>query len=305
VDRIIDVHGHLGDILEPGGGELIPKRGVAKERVYDPVDLAERNLHAGSHALGKLLYRLGGRWVTRAERARNATATLENLTRSLDDAGISHAVALPVPPYVTFADLAAAAAQEPRVVPFTGVDYTHDEDPGPALAADVAGGARGLKLHPIIQNVPLTSPRTRAAVEAFAVHDRPVLFHCGISSYYLGADRVRQQPRYGAIPDAAALVRDFPRVRFIAGHAGLFEAREVMALLGGFPNASVDTSFQPVARVRELIATFGPERVLFASDWPYGNRPPALAIAKRACRGDRGLERRIFFENAAELLGLG
>jgi len=305
MDPIIDVHGHLGDILEPGGGALIAKLGVVKERVYDPIDIAERNLYAGARVLGKLLYRLGERWVTRAERARNATATLENLARSLDEAGISHAVALPVPPHVTFADLAAAAAVEPRVVPFTGVDYTRDETPGLGLDADVAAGARGLKLHPIIQNVPLTSPQTHAALETFAPHGLPVLFHCGITSYYLGADRVRQQPSYGAISDAAALARDFPDVRFIAGHAGVLEVGEVMERLAGLPNVSVDTSFQSVATVRELIAAFGSERVLFASDWPYGNRPPAVEIAKAACRGDRGLERRIFFENAAELLGVG
>ena len=302
--RIIDAHCHLGDILEPGGGGLIERRGVVKQRVFDPVDLAERALHAGPVPLGKLLYRLGGRWVTRAERARNATATLENLTRSLDDNGISDTVVLPVPPYVRYDDLARAAAKEPRLLPFTGVDYTQDVDPAPALDADVEAGARGLKLHPIIQNVPLTSPRTRAAVDAFERHGLPVLFHCGISSYYLGRARARQRPRNGAIPDAVALVRDFPQVNFIAGHAGLFEVRDVMKLLAGFPNVAVDTSFQSAATVRELIGAFGPERVLFASDWPYGNRSPALAIAKSACAGDVGLERRILFENAAERLKL-
>jgi predicted TIM-barrel fold metal-dependent hydrolase len=304
MDRIIDAHGHLGDILEPGGGALIAKTGVAKQRVFDPVDIVEGRLHAESVALGRLLYRLGRRWVTRAERARNAAATLENFARSLDQSGVSHAVALPIPPHVRFAELATAAAKEPRVVPFTGVDYTRDEAPGPGLDADVAAGARGLKLHPIIQNVRLTSPRTRTAVDAFSRHRLPVLFHCGISTYYLGSDRAREQPRYGAIRDAAALARDFPHVRFIAGHAGLFEVRDTLEQLGGLPNVSVDTSFQSVATVRELIATFGPERVLFASDWPFGNRRPAVAIAKAACGGDRGLERRIFFENAAELLGL-
>jgi predicted TIM-barrel fold metal-dependent hydrolase len=303
VDQIIDAHGHLGDILEPGGGALIEKIGVVKERVHDPVVISERRLHAGSVVLGKISYRLLGHRVTRAERARNATATLENLARSLDGTGIAHAVALPVPPYVTFADLAKAAAKEPRVVPFTGVDYTQTGDPGPALDAAVAAGARGLKLHPIIQNVPLTGPQTHAAVEAFACHDLPILFHCGISTYYLGKQRRRERPRYGAIRDAAALVRDFPQVRFIAGHAGLFEVRDAMKRLGGLPNVWVDTSFQSVATVRELVATFGPDKVLFASDWPFGERPPAVEIARAACRGDRGLERRIFFENAAELLG--
>jgi predicted TIM-barrel fold metal-dependent hydrolase len=150
--------------------------------------------------------------------------------------------------------------------------------------------------------VPLTSPETRAAVEAFAPHELPVLFHCGISSDYPGSERSRHEPRYGAIHDAVRLVRDFPGVRFIAGHAGIFEVKRVMQPLGGLSNVWVDTSFQSVARVRQPMGVFGPERVLFASDWPYGNRPPALEIVRRVCAGDRGLERRILFENAAELL---
>ena len=306
MQQIIDVHGHLGDILYPGGGRLIDEVGVSKEPVFDPTTRAEQNLHRDPLGLGGLAYRLLARAITRAERARNATATLENFSRSLDEAEIGHAVCLPIPPHVSFGDLRAAARQEPRIVPFTGVDYTIDRasdwDPGPALAADVHAGARGLKLHPIIQKVPLTSPRTRAAVEAFAPHGLPVLFHCGISSYYLGAERERQEPEYGAIHYAARLVRDFPGVSFIAGHAGLYQVKKAMALLGGLPNVWVDTSFQNAVRVRQLIDTFGPERVLFASDWPYGNRPPALAIVREVCRQDSGLERRILFENAAELL---
>ncbi|MCP5044698.1 MAG: amidohydrolase family protein, partial [bacterium] len=93
-------------------------------------------------------------------------------------------------------------------------------------------------------------------------------------------------------------------VRFIAGHAGLFEVGRVLRLLGRFSNVWVDTSFQPVKRVRQLIEVFGPERVLFASDWPYGNRAPALTIPRQACGEDRALERRILFDNAAELLGI-
>ncbi len=309
MEPIIDVHGHLGDILYPGGGELIPRLSVGKEPVFDPASLSEARLHRDPLRLGKLFYRLYERQITRAERARNATATLENFGRSLDETGISHGVCLPIPPHVHFADLAKAQQKDPRVVPFTGVDYTRCDDaghldPANALAADVAGGARGLKLHPIIQKMPLASAQTRAAVESFAPHQLPVLFHCGISSYYLGAEKQRQEPRYGAVADAVQLVRDFPSVRFIAGHAGLFEVGRVIRLLGGFSNVWVDTSFQPVKRVRQLIEVFGPERVLFASDWPYGNRAPALTIARQACGEDRALERRILFDNAAELLGI-
>jgi predicted TIM-barrel fold metal-dependent hydrolase len=302
VDPIIDAHGHLGDILYPGGGRLIDALGVEKKAVFDPTAVSEAWLHRDPLRLGRLGYGLFAAGITRAERARNATATLENFRRSLDEVGISHGVCLPVPPHVTFRDLQRAAGRDVGVIPFTGVDFGSEMDPGAVFAEEVRAGARGLKLHPIIQRTPLTSPKTLAAVEAFAPHGLPVLFHCGISSYYLGRERSRQEPRYGGVRYGAELARSFPRVPFIAGHAGLFQVKQVMRELGGLSNVWVDTSFQSVARVRALIDVFGPERVLFASDWPYGNRPPALEIARRACAGDRGLERRILFENAAQLL---
>jgi predicted TIM-barrel fold metal-dependent hydrolase len=56
------------------------------------------------------------------------------------------------------------------------------------------------------------------------------------------------------------------------------------------------------AGMRDLIQAAGAERVLFGSDWPWGNRKPALKILSKACRGDFHLERRILFENAAQLL---
>jgi len=309
LDPIIDAHGHLGDILYPGGGELIDRVGVVKEEIFDPTSRSEALLHRDPLRIGRFTYRLFARQATLAERARNATATLENFGRSLDETGVSHAVCLPIPPNVGFQDLLRASQKDPRIVAFTGVDYTPDDDgqlrdPSPQLEADVRDGARGLKLHPIIQKVPLTSEATRAAVESFAGYGLPVLFHCGISSYYLDAEGVNEEPSYGSIEHAERLARDFPGVRFIAGHAGLFAVREVMARLAPLPNVSVDTSFQNARHVRRLIDAFGSERVLFASDWPYGNRPPALAIVRKVCGRDAGLERRLLFENAAELMGL-
>ncbi len=150
---IIDAHGHLGDILYPDGGRLIDAIGVEKESVFDPASLGEARLHRDRFRLAYPIFR---RAITRAERARNATATLENLRRSLEEVGISHSVCLPVPPHVGFEDLRAAAGKERSVVPFTGVDFTAlgaagSGDPGASFEEDVRAGARGLKLHPIIQ----------------------------------------------------------------------------------------------------------------------------------------------------------
>jgi hypothetical protein len=133
-----------------------------------------------------------------------------------------------------------------------------------------------------------------------------VLFHSGTCRYYLKPEeRVNERPEYGEIHYARDLVAAFPNVKFIAGHAGLDEFDDLIAMLGGFKNVWVDVSFQSPRRIRKFIEVFGPERVLYASDWPWGNMRPAIRCVRRACRRDRGLERRIFYDNAVELLKLG
>jgi predicted TIM-barrel fold metal-dependent hydrolase len=303
MDRIIDAHCHLGDILNRDGGFLIEKTGVRKRILFDPVTISELGLHR-SYGLDDLLFRLLSYWVTRAEQARNATATRENLRKSMDESGVIFSTCMPLPPHVTFEDLRDAAAEDPGIIPFTGIDFTREYDIDSALARDVKSGAKGLKLHPIIQNVSLDSPRTFAAVEAFAPHGLPVMLHTGVMSYYLGQEKDRENPLNGEIRYARELVRAFPKVNFIAGHAGLYEVRDVMDMLGGFHNVWVDISFQSPEKIRKLIKVFGPERVLYGSDWPWGNRNTPQKTVRKACRGDKGLERRIFRENAAELMSL-
>ncbi|MFZ5570444.1 MAG: amidohydrolase family protein [Thermodesulfobacteriota bacterium] len=303
---IIDIHTHLGDILHPGGGALIHRKAVQKRFLYDVVTQSEMLCHRGiSDSVDAWLYEKLRTRVTKSSRARNATASLENMRISMNAAGVDLSACMPIPPHVSFDDLHKACQTENRIIPFTGVDYTTDKNVQESLARDVSMGARGLKLHPIIQRMPLNSPKTMRAVEAFSVHRLPVLFHCGVSSYYLEPGRdERENSSLGRIADARELVAAFPNVAFIAGHAGLFEYRDVMDSLSGFKNVMVDISFQSPEHVRRLLGVFGPERVLYASDWPYGNREPAIRIVKKACRGDRALERRIFYENAAGLLGL-
>jgi hypothetical protein len=299
---IIDSHGHLGNILYPGGGELIFRKGVKKRFVIDLATLAERQLYK---SMPDIVFRLLLDQFARGERARNETATLENLRKSMDGAGVEKMVCLPLPPYVTFADLKRAAEIDPGVIPFTGVDFTRECDVAAALRADVAAGAKGLKLHPILQKEPLNSRRTFEAVEAFAEHGLPVLFHAGVSSYYLGKEKATNQVMsYGEIRYARDLVAAFPKVNFIAGHAGLFQVKDTMAMLGGFSNVYVDHTFQPPVHIRRLIEVFGPERVLYGSDWPWGNHGPAIRSLREACKGDKALESLIFRENAVRVLGL-
>ena len=102
-----------------------------------------------------MAYEVTKYWTTKAQRARNFTATLENFRTSLEEAQVDYAVCLPIAPYLTFDDLAEAKEQEERILPFTSIDLTRSYDVEAQLNQDVARGALGLKLHPIIQNTSL------------------------------------------------------------------------------------------------------------------------------------------------------
>ncbi len=299
----IDAHCHLGDILFRGGGALIHLKGVRKRPAFDPLVVSEIFSYRWG-LLERVFTRLFPSVTVTAQFARNAVGTRENLLRDMEKAGVSLSVCMPVPPCVTGEDLLRVSERDPAIIAFTGVDFTKDLDPAASLASDVSRGARGLKLHPILQGVSLDSVRTFEAVEAFAPHGLPVLFHCGMSTYYHRADSDREVPGYGAVHHAVRLVGEFPEVNFIAGHAGLDEVREVIDELSEFSNVWVDTSFQSPRVIRELIRVFGPERVLFASDWPWGSMVAAKRAVRAACRGDRGLEQRICCVNAASLLNI-
>jgi len=302
---IIDVHTHLGDILYSGGGDLIFAGPVKKEFGLDLITLSEWIGHRMTWYRDHVVARYLKSAIVAAERRRNFTASLANMALSMEKTGVTRSVCMPIAPYVTFADLSRAAGQDERIVPFTSPDFSGDpERIAGQIARDAAAGARGMKLHSIIQKEPLAGEKTVAAVTAAGRAGLPVLVHTGVSTYYYRREGWRQDPSLGDIPLIESLVADFPRVSFIIGHAGLYQTGEVMRRLAGRSNAQVDISFQSAAVVRRLMAAFGPERVMFASDWPFGNPGPMVRIVKAACRGDRALEQMIFHDNAARLLGL-
>jgi predicted TIM-barrel fold metal-dependent hydrolase len=300
--NIVDMHSHIGDILYPYGGELIYKKGISTKWAFDSQVIYERRLWRNLGILDVLL--LIKPLFIRSGLLRNASGTLENMRASMDEAHIWKTVCLPVPPYVTFNDLKQAQVHDEAIIPFTGFDPSLDIDLSDALRRDVENGAKGMKLHPIIQNEPLNSEKTFGAVQAFAPHALPILFHCGVSAYYPKTDQYMNTPEYGAVHYARDLISTFPNVTFIVGHGGLFQWEEVIEQIASYENAYVEISFMSVEGVRRMLEAFQPERVLFGSDWPWGKRTTAIKVLKEVSRGDEALERMIFYDNAVRLLKL-
>jgi len=131
-----------------------------------------------------------------------------------------------------------------------------------------------------------------------------VLFHGGVASYYLKKESFKENPEYGDIHYGRDLIAAFPNVTFVVGHSGLLQVTHVLEMLPEYKNTCVEISFQHPQIIRRLIIAFGPDRVLFGSDWPWAKRTTAIRAIKEACKGDQALEHMICYENSAGLVKL-
>ena len=300
--KIIDAHGHLGDILYRDGGKLIPQTGIKFPVSFWEWFLCERTLYRET-VFFKTAEKLSPYWSVKRERKRNAAATLENLQKSLEGTNIVKCVCAPVAPNVVYNDLRAAADIEPRIVPFASPDFT-SADMCDKLTSDLKNGAMGVKIHPIIQELDADSENVMRAVETAQPYSVPILLHAGPARYYLPADDKIRFIDCASIGRIQRLTAAFPNVNFIVGHAGLDDFRQVIDVMPNHKNVYIDTSFQHPESIRELIAALGGNRVLFASDWHYGLRKPAIATVTEACGNDAGLMQAVFYDNAAHLLNI-
>ena len=302
---VIDVHTHLGDILELNGCALITQEATYPNGFFLTID--DMMGYRRSFLTG-FLYKILGKRITLEERRRNYAATLTNARAMLDQTaawdklhggkGESRAYIQPIAPYVTWQGLQEFLAVEPRLRAFGSPDFTLSQED---MVADLQtqAGAYGLKIHPIIQNIAFDNPAVFAALEQWQsiAPGKPVLFHSGTSKYYM--DEQRNCPERSDSEAAKRVFAAFPKIPIILGHAGLFELEEWGKLATAFDNIYADGSFQGPTQWKVMLNIYGENRLLYASDWPYGKATTAQKSLSAAFSGD--LLERILWRNAADL----
>jgi hypothetical protein len=163
-----------------------------------------------------------------------------------------------------------AGRSEGRIIPFCRLDPS--EDPIAEAERCLARGARGIKLHPRAQSFGFETP---VAAEIFALAAQgavPILIHAG-----------RGMGRMDALADLALR---YPEVPLVLAHAAIADQGMFASRLAGHPAVVYDTSCFSPFDVIELFGRVPAERIVFASDAPYG-RPigglyQAMRIAARA-----------------------
>jgi predicted TIM-barrel fold metal-dependent hydrolase len=234
--------------------------------------------------------------------------TLQKLGKDLDESDVDLICLYPILPHIGFEDYQAAAKMEPRIIPFTSMDLTlSPKEAAQKLLQDVKHGARGLKIHPILQPVSLRDPFVEEVLHYWAPTRLPVVSHCGVNSYYPEEMKHHENPDYGNLDDFIFLVERLPQVNFVAAHAGGLTGNEAEVLAqrtDGARNLWVDTTFRSAEAMRQLVELFGEDRVLFGVDRPFGRTDCSVQTAFKAFGKYTPLSERVMYTNAAELLQL-
>lgn len=184
-----------------------------------------------------------------------------------------------------------------RSVAFIGMHQDYADMEGELARAKLLG-AKGVKLHPDIQQVDIDDPRL---LKLYSLMEGS-----GLALYlHMGDDR--SDYRYSSADRLAKVAKAFPRLRFIAAHFGAYMAWQDSPILAGIDNIWYDTSSAlwalPIEEANRLIRLFGHERLFFGTDYPVKTaetelvRFSALDLTERECKA-------ILWENAAKFLGL-
>jgi uncharacterized protein len=203
--------------------------------------------------------------------------TLEQLLSQLDAAGARRACVFPLhdperhPSYRLPNDrvLAWAAESEGRLAPFCRLDPA--EDPLPEAERCLAAGAQGIKLHPRAQDFVFDGEEMDGVFALAESASVPILIHAGRGLPPL-ADGL------------AGLALRHPGAVLILAHGAICDQGILTTRLADHPGVLYDISCFFPLDVIELFARVPAERVVFASDPPYGMPATTLYLALRVAR---------------------
>ena len=209
---------------------------------------------------------------------------------------------MPIAPYVTFDDIENNIKDDSTILPFTSINPMLSVNDACERLYREKHKAYGLKLHPIIQGISFDCDMAMKILEVVRAFNKPVLFHAGVSHYYLANEKNKQHLECDNILSAKKMIQSFPDIKFIIGHAGCLEMKEWADEMAGLENVFVDVTVQSIKSIRYLVKRYGEDRILFASDWPCINPRVTLDVVTKALSWTQ-LEK-CLYKNTASLIGL-
>lgn len=203
--------------------------------------------------------------------------TLAALISQLDDAGARRACVFPLhdperhPAYRVPNDrvLAWARESEGRLLAFCRLDPA--EDPLAESERCLGAGARGIKLHPRAQDFVFDGQKMDGVFRLAETAGVPIMIHAGRGLPPLAEGLVDLALRH-------------PGAVLILAHGAICDQGILTSRLAGHPGVLYDISCFFPLDVIELFARVPAERIVFASDPPYGLPATSLYLALRVAR---------------------
>ncbi len=228
-----------------------------------------------------------------------ARPTPAELLRHMDTTGVNAAVVCPV---ATRADQVAsinrwaAGLASDRLIPF-GALHPADPNCDEQIAFLLGQGLRGVKLQPHFQEFDLLAPATLEMLEKLAGR-LVVLLHAG--------QEIRSIATVDPTPARLLkLHQALPEVQLIVAHLGGYQMWEEVEehLVGQDLYMDLAYTFDEASdeQIARIIQNHGPQRILFASDFPWQSPADVLAGLERLDLSEQHRDM-ILGGNAARLL---
>lgn len=252
--------------------------------------------------------KIADRSIAKLEEVANIKAftngTLDGLKMSMKDNNITMSVVLPVvtkpSQFSTVNEYAAEITEKEGIISFGGI-HPETGDYKAELERIKSLGLMGIKLHPDYQNTFVDDPKMVRIIQYAAELGLVVLLHAGI-------DIGIPDPVHGAPKQAAKMLDQIENedAKIILAHTGGYGLwDEVEEYIVG-RNVWIDTSYTmgmiADEQFERIVKNHGADRVLFATDSPWGGQGETAEHLKKMDFTEEELER-IFYKNALELLG--
>jgi predicted TIM-barrel fold metal-dependent hydrolase len=131
-------------------------------------------------------------------------------------------------------------------------------------------GARGVKLHPVLQKFAPNEPRLHPVYQACTELGLTVLSHTGPA---------RDGAPFAEVPAFAPMLAEFPGLTVVLAHLGGGKWQDTLATARAFPQVAFDLceiiewagapGAPTPAELGTLIREIGPERIVLGSDYPW------------------------------------
>ncbi len=235
--------------------------------------------------------------------------TVDGLVEKMTEAGIDISVTLPVltnPGQFDSVNRYAAeinsafADKKRRLISFAGI-HPKCENIEEKMAFIKQKGFLGVKIHPEYQDAFINDEGYVRIMQAAKENDLIVVTHSGVDAAYRDSE-IRCTPE--RVKD---LINKVPHSKLVLAHYGANEAAsEVLDSLCGLDvyfDTALVLGYIDKDSFLSILKKHGEDRILFASDSPWGNIKEGVEFI-RSLSLDKNTEEKLFYKNATALLGI-